>query len=331
MVRNRGTATGDLLWVLAVIAALWVLWLATGGSLRPSATSGPFIKPPPPLGTGEIYSTDGHTARVGSSGTTRQMAEREKVEQLNRNSSPWFGQIKIRAGNARSEESSNREYIELVADRKLLAPVNITGWQLVNNPARRARADVVLIPAAAKVFSSAAAAATLAPIVLAAGEKAMITTGSPPNSSRWPARASFQVNRCVGYLTEQAINFRLASTLLPRACPAPREELGAIRLNSDCYDYVRRLSSCHKPEFKRKSDGHIYLDDRINKLSSACRAYLEDHFSYDRCLAWHQTDPDFYVGEWRVFLNHTWELWAKDREVISIYDAQGRLVDESSY
>ena len=325
---NRGTATGDLLWVLAVIAALWVLWLATGGALRPSATAGPFIKPPAPLGSGEIYSPDSRGRRTTTTTTPARAGTAPKP--LNPFHSTFFGQVKIRAGTAHYEIQSNREYIELIAAKDLTAPLNITGWQLVNNPVRRTRADVVLIPSAVKLFLSGATNQILAPVLLAPGGRATIITGGPPVSNHWPARVSFLVNKCLGYLAEKISAMRLAPAL-PRACPAPRDEPWIERLDNDCYDYVRRLSTCHAPEFERRSDGYNYLDGRRDTLSSSCRAYLQEHFSYGRCIAWHGADADFYTKDWRLYLNRTWELWAKDREIISLYDAQGRLVDELSY
>ena len=323
---NQGTATGDLLWVLAVIAALWVLWLATGGALRPSATAGPFIEPPAPLGSGEIYSPASRGSRLTAPDSSNNTAAPKPFDPSR---SVFSGQVKIRAGSARSETQSNREYIELFATRDLLAPLNITGWQLVNNPARRRRADVVLLPSAVKLFLRGTANQVPAPVLLTPDGRATIITGGPPASNHWPARVSFSVNKCVGYLAEGVAGFRLAPAL-PRACPAPRDEPNVDRLTNECYDYVRRLSVCHAPEFERRSDG-AYLDDRPNTLPSACRAYLEDHFSYERCVAWHGADADFYTKDWRLYLNRSWELWAKDREVISLYDAQGRLVDELSY
>ena len=167
-------------------------------------------------------------------------------------------------------------------------------------------------------------------INLLPGGSATITTGRPPSTSQWPANVNFQTNACIGYLAEEVRDFRMSPTL-PRQCPRPDEESGVNNLSDDCYDFVRRYSACHTPKFTRDSEGYDLLDGRRYALPSTCRAYLLDHFSYDRCLVWHQTDPDFYGDEWRIFLNRTWELWAENRETISLYDAAGKLVDQISY
>ncbi|MBI4136068.1 MAG: hypothetical protein HY481_00745 [Candidatus Vogelbacteria bacterium] len=317
-----GAATGDLLWVLAVVAALWILWFATGGTERPAATAGPFIKPPPPIGTGEIYSTSARhpvssTGRSGAdsiSGGASAAAE-APADDPNHNHSIFFGQVRISAGSARYEIQPNREYITLTAARSNQIPIDLTDWQLANNALRHSRVSVARIALS---------------ILLAPGGVVTVNTGSPPSSNLWPVGSAFQINKCTGYLAEDFRNFRLTPAF-SRSCPAPRAEPGIEFLADDCYDYVSRLSACHTPEFERRADGYNYVDGRRDTLSSQCRAYIKDHFSYNRCVAWHGADPDFFGQDWRVFLNHTGELWAANREVMTLYDRGGKIVDQLDY
>ncbi|MBI2100473.1 MAG: hypothetical protein HYT47_00400 [Candidatus Vogelbacteria bacterium] len=313
MNKKQGSATGDLLWVLAIVAALWILWFATGGAERPAATAGPFIKPPPPISTGEIYSPGGQTrlrpaSIAGSSGGGAAIFP-DTTHSL------YYGQVKIRQGNARYEIQPNREYITITANHSNQIPIDIIGWQLVNNALRHGRARAIKITPL---------------ILLAPGGVVTVNTGSPPSSNLWPVGSAFQINKCTGYLAEDFRNFRLTPAF-SRSCLAPRAEPGADRLDDDCYDYVNRLSACHTPEFERKNDGYNYIDGRRDTLTSSCRSYVQDHFSYNRCVAWHAADSDFYGKDWRVYLNHTGELWAANREVITLYDREGKIVDQLDY
>ena len=45
----------DLKWLLVLLVVLWVVWYLGGGPENFAATHGPFLKPPAPLNTGEIY------------------------------------------------------------------------------------------------------------------------------------------------------------------------------------------------------------------------------------------------------------------------------------
>ncbi len=315
---KRGTATGDLLWVLAVVAALWILWFATGGTERPAATAGPFIKPPPPISTGEIYSGPRPTRSDPGASTSTDPTR-----------SPWFGQVTIRAGSARYEIQPNREFIELATSYQLKIPVTITGWLLSNGRNRRGgQSDFITLPSAAKLFTSGATSNT--PIILEPGGRVVIITGNPPASDKWPARVNFQTNRCLGYLSEDFRDFRLP-LFFSGSCPAPRQEPGLEQLADDCYDVARRWPACRTPEFRRDSEGYELLDGRRTNLSSQCRNYLTSHFSYSACLYWHKDDPDFYGKDWRVYLNRTGELWAANREVITLFDREGKIVDQVAY
>jgi hypothetical protein len=46
-------AIKELKWLLVILVLLWVIWFLTGGPSR--FEKGPFIKPPNPIDTGEVY------------------------------------------------------------------------------------------------------------------------------------------------------------------------------------------------------------------------------------------------------------------------------------
>lgn len=45
----------ELLGLIGIIAILWIFWFYSGGPQRYDQNSGPYIKPLPPVGTGETY------------------------------------------------------------------------------------------------------------------------------------------------------------------------------------------------------------------------------------------------------------------------------------
>src|SRR3989344_7230169 len=136
---ERGSATSDLWWFVAIMIALWILWYATGGPSRPEAWRGPFIEPPAPISTGEIYGADGANRYEA-------LAPDDPDLPSPSSRSSWYGQVRIDTGNARYEIQPGKEYIELTASYNNPAPINITGWQLANSPTRRVRSDIVFIP-----------------------------------------------------------------------------------------------------------------------------------------------------------------------------------------
>lgn len=304
------------------------MWVFTGGSSNPMASRGPFIEPPHLFDGGEIHGSNSDSSSrspVQADGD----GDSEPDDLLAEPVSSYQGQIRLGRGNAKSESSAKHEYI-IIKNRSRDEAVNISGWKLTNSSARRSRANEVSIPGAVELFSSLGAISAPSAILLEPGHRAVITTGRPPGTDRWPAIVNFRTNKCIGYLAKELRAFRM-NPALPRTCPRPREESGIERLRNDCYEFVRRYTACRTPEFRRDSEGYELLDGRRHQLTPACREYLLDHFSYDRCLAWHELDDDFYGNEWRVYLHRSWELWLDNRETISLYDDQGLLVDEISY
>ncbi len=55
------TAGGHFKWLVGILAVIWLIWFFMGGA-ESGRTGGPFIKPPAPLDTGEIYGPDGTIA-----------------------------------------------------------------------------------------------------------------------------------------------------------------------------------------------------------------------------------------------------------------------------
>lgn len=245
--------------------------------------------------------------------------------------------ISIGSGNASYAYQSYEEYITL--DNQGRNPVNITGWQLRNgkderpyytgSSLQRFSADVAIIPKAAPILSPSGQS-LLQDVVLAPYERAIITTGS--FGARVPYKIeSFKENKCTGYLED--LDDYAFSPPLTGNCPRPEDEAGINNLDVGCRRFIERLSYCETPEFGGKDEEGENCPDCVNGelVSPACRAFVEDHFSYQGCLIHHQNDPDFSGTTWRIFLGRGWEMWADEYETIELYDRFGQLVDFQNY
>lgn len=256
--------------------------------------------------------------------------------------SPWAGKVTISKGNASSEYQPYKEYITLqTRSLKKDETVNITGWSLVNGAGTRlyqlndtlvkGTSGRAYIPQASKVFLTSGQN-FLSPVILGAGYKATVITGDVPNKSPF-AVTSFQVNKCSGYI-EKMDDYRFYPTV-SSSCPDPSNEEGVEYLENSCYKFVNSLQRCHTPEFPERTmingnweTGYV---DGVGGLSNQCKAFIKTHYSYNSCVALHGADEDFYKKEWRIFLNQPWEMYAKERETITLLDSQGLLVDSLEY
>ena len=141
------------------------------------------------------------------------------------------------------------------------------------------------------------------------------------------------MNKCSGYI-ENLENYDFTPSL-DTSCPSPQSESGVESLDDICYKFVQRMGACHTPEFKdvvykNKEPLTGFVDD-VGNLSSQCKAFLKKNYSYESCVTNHLSDENFFGKEWRVFLHNSNELWSRDRERITLYDKEGKMVDELSY
>ena len=331
-----GEAKSDFWWLVGVVCLLGLAWLVTGGPGRQESRVAPLLEPPAPLGQGRTISANNNSKGTkevagGGYGVANQSV-------LDGSFSPYFDQFSINVGNARYEYQPNQEYI--ILNYRGQEPLDITGWYLTNGKSERnydvggklihGTSDAVLIPKVAKLFVSGQAQQVTSNLIVMPKGRVIITTGNLPSSSDFPATFSFQVNSCSGYLGEPSW-YRLQPSLA-RNCPVSRDWPGVSQLTSECYSFVdRSISSCHTPVFERKSDGYNYIDGREDRLTSTCRDFVKKNYNYNGCLANFAGQPDFLKPEWRVFLNRPWELWDKEREIITLYDRNNKIVTQTKY
>jgi hypothetical protein len=295
---NRGSAMGDLIWVVAIVAILGILWFALGGAKRASNLDTPFLLNPyanifKPIGIQVVPGALTPSSQGQGSGISVPGAHRAAITLQN--------------GSAATQDP-NKQYVEIVASNDNTEPVNITGWTLVSGAT--GASDVIkqgaYLPYAGQINN-------LNDIALVPGAKAVVTTGRAPSGS------SFRLNTCTGYFEQ----FQDFAPSLPLTCPYPKNEnlpTGVNGLDDACLDYIDTLQRCT-----------INVSGLPLTLNSTCQNYINQKITYSTCVDTHKNEPDFYKKEWRIFLGRDTPLWKEKRETIKLLDSSGATVSSFSY
>lgn len=338
---GEGDAKSDLLWLVGIFVLLGFLWFFTGGPKKSGTQSLLFNNTPKTSSSSDSELID-VPAKTSSSGSVSSPSKSSPTKPVVSTSSDsiYKGKVKLGRGSAGNNISSlNLEYVTLRAASGLKEPINITGWKIKNGKDEKTYevsgrqikgvSDVVAIPKGTNLFNGSKVSVT-EPITLKSNDTAIVTTGRFPNTVPYPVNLSFRTNKCSGYL-ESMEDYKFTPYLSSR-CPYNRDEPGADSLSDSCYAFVKNISGCRIPVIKRDNkEGIIYVDNRTD-VSSTCRNFITEHFTYEGCLKYHQTDKDFSGNEWRIFLNRSgFLLYSKTREKITLLDTQGKIVDQISY
>ncbi len=317
----------DGFWLIAILSLVFFVWVSQGGPTQFEAGK-------------NATSTWRRATTNTSSRTTKTPSNTSstKGSTTSIKNSPYAGKVRITSkGSAASAIQVNQEYITLQNTTRD-EYIAISGWKLVNGRDSRYystssstqliyyKPDSVVIPSGTR-YLTGKTKNTLSLIVLAPKDRAHIVTGKMPNQSPYAIPSSFKLNKCVGYI--EALSLYKFTPAVSLQCPAPSKETDINNLEQSCYDYVRRLSRCHTPEF-RVVEGIDYVDSTTG-LSEYCKRYVRERFSYDGCLTRYASDEDFLSPIWYVYLNYSHQLWDVNRDRILLYDAQGKLIDELKY
>ena len=313
-------AMKDLRAFILIIVVLAFVWLFTGGPLRPSSKSGWFLFRPQQKGEQrakkEVVEVLGK--KVPLDETEQPKIKKVSVAQASSSSQslpaskagsvkPDFAALKERRAR---ETDPNQEYVEIKADKKNKSSMNITDWKLKGKNGF----DIAIGKGASYIYANIASQPQ-EDIYLKPGEKVVIVTGKSPLGT------SFKLNKCLGYFEQ----FHEFTPELDTECPLLRDDEPPANLinNDQCMDYIDRVSSCQTVV----SIPYKYS----SKLSSSCQDYLLQNANYKTCLEKHKDDSDFYLPEWRIYLDRSEELWKKKRETITLYDSRNNIIDSKSY
>lgn len=311
---KKGNPMADLKWFIIIILAVWLIGKFGLGGIGGQTTN-----------TGKTAISKSSSVANGQTGSSTES-----------NESRWKGMVKIGRGNASGEQYPRYEYITLKNNSKD-EQINITDWSLTNGKDRKyfpvndkqvkGVSVKVIIPKGTLIFVPDSVNPQ-EDIVLSPNNEAIITTGIP-----YGIKTSFRENICSGYIQElEDYNFRPS---LNNNCPDPEDEKGVASLDDTCYKFVSQMSSCHTPEFKdvvykNKVPLTGYVDN-VGNLTYSCKEFLKKNYNHNSCIVNHLPDENFFEKRWRIFLNQPFELWAKDREVITLYDNEGKIVDQMIY
>lgn len=318
-------AVDDLKWVLLMLFFLFLAWLVTGGPQRAASQPGLFIKPLAPVGSGAVY---GRADVRIATGTPEKPAQPQKIagesadaiekeiarvkEALKKlqgaaQESPFKDMVRIEQGNA-VDADVNREYVRLRVDRGAASKkIPISGWQIKSAVTGRSAS----IGTASDLLFPGSIAST--PIVVSPGDTIIVSSG------RSPKGVSFRVNICSGYFGQFQDFLPLLSQECPLVIAGGNLPKPPNALSDACLDYIDRIPRCQ-----------IALNIP-QQIAYQCGDYITTNATYAACVAQHREDPDFERPEWRVYVGNDNELWKAQREVLTLLDGQGKVVDSISY
>lgn len=309
----------DALFFFGVLAFFFVLWFATGGPTRPISFAGPYITPLTDVNTEQygygVEQTNGPDSApqspqniwaqiMGIENQVRNLEQQAADIRAFGEASPLRGTVRVATGNV-ATDNPDQEYITLQAVGT--HAVDITDWRIVSG----ASGDRVRIPHGAALPRSGRINDTDR-IVLNPGEQAIIVTGESPLG------VSFKENMCTGYLADR----QTYTPNLSQRCPAATTEFdrffsGNTLRDDVCYYRMQATPACTTPD----DDG----------LSSRCRDLIDDHLTYNGCVATHRNSVYFSGTVWRIYLEERDEMWKSTRDAIKLLDANGKTVDLYTY
>lgn len=294
-------AKKDLMWVLFFLFIIGVVWFFTGGPNRPSAKSGWFLFKPQETQLKQWEEQKEKVAPIDGKKTA--------TSTTNASTTPteitYKGKVTINAGWNAEEANPQKEYIEINVNSDAKNPINISKWKL------KGKLGLDIIIGDGTLLPLPPYPPTKQNIVLNPGDRAYIVTGKSPLD------ASFKINKCLGYITQ-------TQTFYPsiyKECPYAKDENLPNNLKDACLDYIDDISRCETPT----TFPFVISNDMT------CREYLTTKVNYKGCIDAHRADKDFYKNEWRIYLGRNEEMWKQSRETTTLYDENGKVVDEASY
>ncbi len=267
----------DLMWAILFFVAVFILWFATGGPSREPKEKGLFFGSP-----------------------VDKMSEEIKAP-INQGSGSSGGYD----GKDSAYLTAGKEFVTIQTSFSNKGSVDISGWSLEGKSGERIKIGKgAAIPLLGQDNN-------LNDIILAPGEKAIISSGESPIG------LSFKLNKCAGY-------FNQLQTFIPPiygSCPGPiKDEVLPASIDNNCIDYINN-------NFKNCTE-YITLP---SSFTDACRQYVNDRLNYNSCTIWHKRDSDFYKPEWRIYLNKKYNPWNNEHDKIILYDQNNNIIDSQSY
>lgn len=213
--------------------------------------------------------------------------------------SPLYGAVTL-SGNPRSDNPATEQ---LTVQGKTSELINITGWTLTSEKYRTSYTipDAYEIPNHPFLEKKA-------DISVYSKSKAVIITGQSASGM------NFRLNKCIGYLNQ----YYMFVPPLQNTCPAP-SKTDAEQFDAYCKKIILQAANCREPN----------PNDML--INNECRAYINEHLNYSKCVEANYAYFDFYSDEWRVYLGHVKDIWENDKDTIMVRDKSGLVVARYAY
>ena len=237
----------------------------------------------------------------GNGGVAAPQAPTSAVPSPPPTASPYEKKIVIIALSGTSVKPASEQLI--IENKSKGESISITGFRIENSSG-----GSLAIPKGHELPGFSATAND--PITLRPGDRAVITMGKQER------QINFRENLCTGYFDE----FSGFSPALAHRCLRP--DLGrAFELSDRCINFSESVSSCRVPNSAKLS---ALFDNR-------CGEFAQAHFNYNGCVRDYRSRSDFYSRRWLIWMQRDQEFFRNAVERVILKDAQGKIVDESSY
>lgn len=214
--------------------------------------------------------------------------------------SPYFGEVTVSG----SPRSANVAQEQITLQSRRVQPLTLAGWTLES----KERHTSYALPADAYEIPDHPYYQYTAPLQLTQKTKMVVYTGASPLG------VNFRLNKCIGYLSV----YHTFTSPLPALCPKPTAA-EVQNYSAYCQKTVSALGSCKEPN----------LNDPL--MDQECRDFLKERFGYSKCVERNHTYYDFFLDEWRVYLNRPADIWLNGSDTILLRDNNGLLVAKYKY
>lgn len=310
--------------ILAIVLGIAAIYLRGGFGTASFGNGGPFLSPkfevsepraketrnPKNLNFRERITTKAkkiiEKARERTEKRNNENDKKEIISKPVNEESKYKNKVIIDLSRAK-ESDPLKEYITIfISSRADFDSVNISGWEVKNSKGEKFKiGEGSRLPYSSTVNTKEI-------VFLKKKEKANIITGKSPIGT------SFLTNICAGYFEQ----FQDFFPPLRQNCPHPKNEsnINSAGLNDVCLDYIERLPVCRIP-----------LSQKPFNLNNECLNFMEENINYSACVKEHKSENNFYTGIWMIYLNRDKEIFKQKREIISLYDESGKLVNSAIY
>ena len=220
--------------------------------------------------------------------------------------SQYFNNVKFIRRSSELGKDADQEYLALSVREG--RNIDITGWTLLNYSNRVG-------------YKIPQGITTNHPIKREPFENILVTSGDVVivNSGDSPIGKSFRVNKCSGYSQQHLTFYPGIKEKCPSALDILEDSTEVSFSDSRCFEYIRNINRCEDPT------------DVPTSLSNNCESFIRNNLSETSCIENFETDSNFLLKEYRVFLSKSSTVWSKGRGAIFLLDKQENLVDVFEY